>query len=286
MSLELYPWKDVVMPGTLDTGSAILLTDKLQPDGALDWSPPPGDWQVFVFKQYASNVGVLGSAGRGPQLILDHMDPKAFVSHARRVGDPLGVKPTGIRSTVVDSLELMQDLPWGKSFLDEFRKRRGYDLTRYLPLMLQPGWMQAWDEHFSKPYFEANDGIANRVRSDYRRTVSDLMFDGFIKPFVAWNHAHGLKAKFQAHGGAIDVIRGYGIVDIPETEDLVHDGDPYFMRLARSGANLYGRQLISAESLVWKDRPYDVLSGKDPKTGKDVSVYFDIGSFFGGCEKK
>jgi hypothetical protein len=258
MGVELYPWKDVLAAGTLDPSSAVVLTDRLKADGMLDWRPPAGTWQIFVFKQYASNMGVLGSAGQGPQLILDHMDPAAFAAHATRVGDPLGAKPTGLRATFVDSLELMQDLPWGRQFLTEFRKRRGYDLTRYLPLTLQPGWMQAWGEHFSPPYFQAGDNVAERVRADYRRTVSDLMFDGFILPYVAWNHAHGLKAKFQAHGGAIDIVRGYGVVDIPETEDLVHDGDPYFMRFARSGADLYGRRIVSAESLVWKDRPYDV----------------------------
>jgi hypothetical protein len=258
MGIQLSAWKDVVSSGKIDPATTLILTDKLKPDGTLDWAPPPGTWQVFVFKRYAANIGVLGSAGQGPQLTIDHMNPEAFAAHAARVGDPLGNKPAGVRSTFVDSLELMQDLPWGKTFLEEFRRRRGYDLTPYLPLTIQPGWMQAWDERWSPPYFNADDDTADRVRTDYRRTVSDLMFDGFLKPYVAWNHAHGLKAKFQAHGGAIDIVRGYGIADIPETEDLVHNGDPFFMRFARSGADLYGRPIVSAESLVWKDRPYDV----------------------------
>lgn len=256
---KLYPWDDVVTSGALDMQSRIVLTDRLKGDGTLDWTPPPGDWQVFVYKQYASDVGVLGAAGKGPQLILDHMRPEAFAAHAARVGDPLGKKPVAIRSTFVDSLELMQDLPWSDAFLAQFRKKRGYDLTPYLPLVLQPGWMQAWGEHYSPPYFNAAGGdMGERVRADYQRTVSDMMFEGFIDPFVAWNHKKGMKAKFQAHGGAIDIIRGYGVVDIPETEDLVHGGDPIVMRFARSAADLYGRPIVSAESLVWKNRPYDV----------------------------
>ncbi|MBL4827004.1 MAG: hypothetical protein JKY66_04710 [Spongiibacteraceae bacterium] len=255
---KLYPWRDVKQAGVLDSSSVLVLTDKLDKDGTLNWTPPTGTWQVFVFKQYAADMGVLGSAGRGPQLVLDHMDPSAFAAHVKRVGDPLGSKPPGIRATFVDSLELMQDLAWTENFLAEFRKRRGYELTPHLPFILQPGWMQAWGEHFSLPYFTTGDSLADRVRNDYRRTVSDLMFDGFLKPLVQWNHSRGLKVKFQAHGGAIDIIRGYGIADIPETEDLVHGGDPLFMRFARSGAHLYGRKIISAESLVWKDRPYDV----------------------------
>lgn len=261
--LVLTPWGDVKQPGTLDPASILVLTDKLRDDGTLDWKPPPGTWQVFVFKQFAANVGVLAGSGEGPQLILDHMDKTAFAAHAARVGDPLrpslGNAMGAMRAGFVDSLELMQDLPWTGDFLAQFQKRRGYDLTPYLPLVIQPGWMQAWGEHWSPPYFnDAKGDIADRVRADYRRTISDLMFEGFIEPFVAWNHANGLKAKFQAHGGALDIVRGYGIVDIPETEDLVHDGDPIFMRFARSGAHLYGRTIISAESVVWKDRPYDV----------------------------
>jgi len=260
MGFNLTGLSDVKTPGALDPASAILLTDRLRDDGTLDWTPPPGDWQLFVFKRYAADIGVLGAAGRGPQLILDHMNPAAFAAHVARVGDPLGKDPVGLRSTFVDSLELMQDIAWGPDFLKQFKARRGYDLTPYLPFVVQPGWMQAWNEHWSPPYYTSvgDATLADRVRTDFRRTVSDLMFAGFIEPFVAWNHAHGLKAKFQAHGGAFDIIRGYGVVDIPETEDLVHGGDPYFMRLARSAANLYGRPLVSAESLVWKDRPYDV----------------------------
>lgn len=257
--LKLFPWSDVTVPGALDPASAVILTERLRADGTLDWTPPPGTWQVLVFKQYASNMGVSAGVGQGPQLTLDHMNPQAFAAHAARVGDPLGDRPKGLRATFVDSLELMQDIAWGPDFLRRFKERRGYDLTPYLPFVLQPGWMQAWGEHWSPPYFEAaGSDIADRVRADFRRTVSDEMFAGFIEPFVAWNHAHGVKAKFQAHGGAIDVIRGYGIADIPETEDLVDGGDPYFMRLARSGGDLYGKRIISAESMVWSNRPYDV----------------------------
>ena len=259
MGFTITPWRDIESPGALNASSRIVLTEKLRADGTLDWTPPPGDWQIFVFKQYASDVGVLGAAGQGPQLILDHMDPTAFAAHAARVGDPLGKNPVGIRSTFVDSLELMQDIQWGPQLLETFKKQRGYDLTPYLPFVVQPGWMQAWDEHWSPPYFNAADGeLAERVRADYRQTVSDMMFAGFVEPFIAWNHAHGLKAKFQAHGGAFDIIKGYGLADIPETEDLLHGGDPLVMRFARSAAHLYGRPLISAESLVWKDRAYSV----------------------------
>ena len=96
------------------------------------------------------------------------MSKAAFAAHAARVGDPLGVAPRGLRSTFVDSLELMQDIAWSPDFFAEFKARRGYDLMPYLPFVLQPGWMQAWGEHWSPPYFEADTpGLGERVRTDF-----------------------------------------------------------------------------------------------------------------------
>ncbi|ADG10252.1 hypothetical protein B7G68_09120 [Caulobacter segnis] len=258
---KLYPWRDVATSGSLDMTRAVVLTDKLSADGTLDWTPPPGRWQVFVFKQYAVDSGVMAGVGEGPQLVLDHFSKAAFDAHAAHVGDPLTAGPKGadtsLNATFVDSLELMQDLPWTDAFLAEFKRRRGYDLTPYLPLVLQPGWMQAWGQHYSPPYF-GDDALGARVRHDYRQTLSDLQLENFWGPFVSWNHARGLKARVQAHGATVDTLKAYGLADIPETEDLESGGDPIFMRLARSAANLYGRPLVSAESFVWAGEPYDV----------------------------
>lgn len=262
---KLYPWRDVVRSGALDLSKAVILTDRLAADGTLDWSPPPGRWQVFVFKQYAVDSGVMAGVGEGPQLVLDHFRKEAFDAHAARVGAPLTAGPHGadksLNATFVDSLELMQDLPWTDALLAEFKARRGYDLTPYLPLILQPGWMQAWGAHYSPPYY-GDDALGARVRADYRRTLSDLQLENFWRPFVDWNHAHGLKARVQAHGGTVDILKAYGLADIPETEDLEGSGNPVFMRLARSAANLYGRQLVSAESFVWPGEPYDVTPAR------------------------
>src|SRR6185437_13625863 len=55
-------------------------------DGTLDWDVPAGTWQVFAFKEMPTGQKVVGGAGEGPQLVLDHMNKHAFDEYAERVG--------------------------------------------------------------------------------------------------------------------------------------------------------------------------------------------------------
>lgn len=246
--------------GLLEQAQGIVLTDKLGADGVLDWTPPSaGPWQIVVFKQFAVDSGVMAGVGEGPQLVLDHFNAAALAAHTGRVGQPLtamGREKAGLRGNFIDSLELMPDLDWSEDLLAQFEARRGYDLTPYLPLILQPGWMESWNAHASPPYFDAGAN-GERIRADYRLTLSELLIDNFWRPFVAWNKANGFTSRVQAHGGPADLLQSYGLADIPETEDLESGGNTHFLRLARAAADLYGRQLVGCESLCWKGRAFE-----------------------------
>jgi len=251
----------VLMPGQIAPGAGIVVTECLQPDGILNWTPPEaGPWQIIAFKRFTVDSSVMAGVGEGPQLVLDHFNKAAFEAHARRVGDPLdqlGTAKTAIRATFIDSLELMTDLHWSDDFPEQFQKRRGYDLMPYLPYLVQPGWMNPWNPRVSQPYYISDD-TGDRVRADYRAVVSELLIENFWQPFVDWNHRHGFKARLQAHGGPSDVLCAYGLADIPETEDLGAGGNTHVLRLARAAADIYGRPVVSCESLCWIGTPYEV----------------------------
>lgn len=251
--------------GTMEPGTSVVLTDRLGADGALDWVPPgEGDWQIVVFKQFVVDSGVMAGVGEGPQLVLDHFRRAAFEAHARRVGEPMvadGARARALRGTFIDSLELMPDIYWSEDLITEFKARRGYDLTPHFPHLLQPGWMESWNPHASAPYFDAGEA-GDRIRADYRLTISELLIENFWRPFAEWNHRHGLSARVQAHGGPGDLLQSYGLGDIPETEDLESAGDTHFMRLARAAADLYGKKLVGCESLCWAKRSFDVTPGE------------------------
>lgn len=246
----------VLKTGVLAQGSSVNLTDHLQPDGTLDWDVPPGTWQIFVFRSVPTLHKILGGVGNGTQLEMDHWNAEAFAAHAKAVGDAsvpyLGQYfGNGLRAIFCDSLEVREDLYWSDDFLEQFRKRRGYDLTPYLPILKVEGYGGPFNNYASLPPYDM-PGIGDQVRRDYWQTVSDLMMERFFDPFDKWAHDHHLLARIQSHGAPADVLKIYGDADIPETEDLYDNGRYDFLKESASAAHVYGRSIVGSESFVWR----------------------------------
>jgi hypothetical protein len=253
--------------GQLDSGTSVVLTEHMQSDGTLDWNVPPGTWQLFAFKELPTGQRVVGGAGSGPQLVLDHMNKHAFDQYAERVGGTARKYDGqyfghGLRAIFCDSLEVRAYLFWNDHFLDEFRQRRGYDLTPYLPILKVPGSEVPYEGTAAKLPFYDIKGIGDRIRRDYWQTVSDLMIENFYSPFIEWAAANNLQSRVQAHGSPTDLLRVYGDSSIPETEDLLDNGRYDFLKMASSGADLYGRKVVSSESFVWHGKAYQTTPEK------------------------
>jgi len=270
-------------PEMLDRSSAVILTDRMQPDGTLDWQVPDGTWHIFVSRQIPTRQPVIGASGTGPQLVLDHLNKAAFAAHAARVGDPL-VQAAGsgigssLRAIFCDSLELQQYIFWSDDFIEQFKKRRGYDLTPYLAILRQPGYNDFYFSHpGGLPLFDvAADGDA--IRADYWKTVSELIFEGFYHPFDEWAKQHQLLSRVQAHGAPADLLKLYGDANIPETEELDGGNTVNFMKFASSAGYDYGRKLVSSESFVFRGNPY-ITTPESIKANSDklfVSVINEI----------
>jgi len=260
------PRDAVVKPGQLERGTSVDLTARLQADGTLEWDVPAGTWQLFVFSCIPTMQRVNGAAGEGPQLVMDHLSSEAFAAHAKRVGDNaipyLGQYfGNGLRAVFCDSLEVGANLFWSDDFLAEFRRRRGYDLLPYLPILKEQAHDQPFGEYADLPVFEMA-GIGDQVRHDYRQTVSDLMAERFYGHFNKWAHQHKLLSRTQAHGSPTDVLRVYGEADIPETEQLYDNGGYDFLKMAASAANVYGRSIVGSESFVWPQGLYQTTPEK------------------------
>ena len=256
----------VARSGELERGTSVDLTAHLQPDGTLEWNVPSGTWQLFVFCSLPTAQRVNAGAGEGPQLVMDHLSSDAFRAHAKRVGDnaiPFIGKffGNGLRAIFCDSLEVSANLFWCDDFLAEFRRRRGYDLVPYLPVLKVRSYAEPFGEFVDVSIFEIPD-IGKQVRHDYRQTISDIMSERFYAQFNKWAHDHNLLSRTQAHGAPADVLRVYGEADIPETEDLFDRGCYDFLKMAASAAHVYGRPIVGSESFVWSNAAYETTPEK------------------------
>lgn len=270
--VQYFPSQDSSRPevkktGQLDPGTSIVLTGHMLPDGTLDWNVPAGTWQVFAFKEMPTGQKVVGGAGSGPQLVLDHMNKQAFDQYAERVGGTARQYDGqyfghGLRAIFCDSLEVQANLYWSDHFLEEFRQRRGYDLTPYLPILKVPGFGVPYNATAARLPLYNIKGLGDRVRRDYWQTVSDVMIENFYSPFIQWAAANNLQSRVQAHGSPTDLLRVYGASSIPETEDLLDNGRYDFLKMASSGADLYGRKIVASESFVWHGKAYQTTPEK------------------------
>ncbi len=254
---------EVKRTGQLDPGTSIVLTGHMLPDGTLDWDVPKGTWQVFAFKEIPTGQKVGGAAGAGLQLVLDHMSRQAFGIYAARVGDTARQYDGqyfghGLRAIFCDSLEVSAYLFWSDNFLEEFRKRRGYDLTPYLPILK----IESGGDRITETPMYNIAGIGDRVRQDYWQTVSDVMIDNFYSPFIQWAAKNDLLSRIQAHGSPTDWLRVYGAASIPETEDLYDNGRYDFLKMSSSAGDIYGRKIVSSESFVWEGKAYQTTPEK------------------------
>lgn len=115
------------------------ISEKAGPDGTLNWSPPPGRWTVLRVGYSLTGKTNHPASVEATGLEVDKLDRQAvkgYLDHylatfERTVGkDWIGQK--GIRAFLTDSIESAGQ-NWTRRMLEEFKARRGYDLTRWLP---------------------------------------------------------------------------------------------------------------------------------------------------------
>ena len=257
--------QSVTKSGRLEHGTSVDLTSQMHPDGTLQWDVPPGRWQLFVFCCVPTVQRVNGAIG-GHELVMDHLSSEAFGAHAKRVGD--NAVPflseyfgNGLRAIFCDSLEVAANLFWCDDFLVEFRNRRGYELTPYLPILKVQMHDEPFGEYVDLPIFDMEE-IGDQIRHDYRQTISDLMAERFYGKFNEWAHEHKLLSRTQAHGSPTDVLKVYGEADIPETEQLYDKGGYDFLKMASASAHVYGHAIVGSESFVWPNFAYQTTPEK------------------------
>ena len=251
----------------IDKDSILDLTDRVDDDMRLKWNFPEGVWQILSFYNGPSGVHPLADSRSEPgkgSLVLDHLSSKSIKKHLdlhlgegkKYFGDHFGIT---LRAIFTDSLELSSSWLWTDELLNQFEKRRGYNLKPFLPICFAPYRDDKYLQTFfggDKPLFDFEGIIGEKIRYDYEKTISDLFSEEFVKTMTIWDEDNKLKNRIQAYGIRVDTLKTYGIAHIPETENLYAEGVIDFLKIAGSAAIIYNKSLVTAESVVWNQRDY------------------------------
>ncbi len=254
----------VMLPETV-----VDITDKFQIKELFGWpwgtelvdiEIPAGDWKLvfFVISQHKNRVGKPSRDAEG--MVIDHCSRRAADRFFGEVVKPVLERAPGIRSIFCDSIEV-EGHNWSGVLLEEFRRRRGYDLTPYIYAL--------WGDMGE---------ITPHVRYDYFKTMSELTIENFFDPLTEFAHAHGCTSRIQAHGTWGDILRVYAAADIPEGETFgdhrTLEVNTIHRRLAASAAHIYGRPVVSNETFTWLKRPRFTETLEEMKAAVDA-VFLD-----------
>ena len=229
-----------------EQGAAIDITDKVDADGKLNWTAPPGsDWTLYALFQGWHGKMVERAAPGGEGDAIDHFSATALKNYLSVFDKAFeGRDISYLRSFFNDSYEVDDargQSNWTPDFLEQFKQRRGYDLKSELPALYQ------------KDNAEKN----SRVLYDYRQTISELLLEKFTTPWHDWAKAKGKIIRNQSHGSPANILDLYGAIDIPETEGT----DILRFKFATSTAHVMGKPLASSESATWLDEHFQSSLG-------------------------
>ena len=256
---------DSQIPNSLSINQKDLIniTQFVDKNGKLNWKAPKGNWTILRMG-HTSTGHTNATGGKGSGLESDKFNPEAIrLQFSSWFGKALDVAGKDLASRVVkvfhvDSWECGSQ-NWSPVFQEEFKKRRGYDLVTYLPVMA------------GIPINSAD--FSERVLHDVRQTISELVVDKFYKELKTLVNERGIQFSAENVSPTMlsDGMMHYQHVDIPMNEfwlqSPTHD-KPNDVLDAVSGAHIYGKNIIQAESFtqlrtMWNETPAMVKSLQD-----------------------
>jgi hypothetical protein len=249
--------RTILPPERCIAASKVLdVTDKLSPEGRLVWDIPEGNWTILRFGRTVTGQTTRPAPTPGLGFESDKFDTAALDAHFEAfIGTLLATvgRPAhpgrGLTTVHFDSWE-MSSQNWSERFREEFRQRRGYDLLRYLPVMLG--------------HVVESVAVSERFLWDLRRTAQELVVENHAFRLKELGRRHGLTLSIEPYdlNPAGDLALG-GAADVPMCE-FWSKGFGFATEFscfeAVSIAHTQGRPIVAAEAFTstadaWRQHP-------------------------------
>lgn len=220
------------------------LTSAMADDGSISWNAPEGEWTLFRFGHTWTGQKTLPATpeGEGPE--CDKLDKRGIRSHfdqvMKRMVELAGPEAGKTFHTFfLDSWEAGGQ-NWTERMPEEFKRRRGYDIIPYLPILAGRviGDLQTTE----------------RFLYDLRQTVSELVVENFWAEIRRLCHSAGMRLAVQPYITTGNDMDAANFADEPMGEFWSHPFQPNDYRLtikaASSTANLNGHRIVGVEAFT------------------------------------
>jgi hypothetical protein len=241
-------------------------------NGAVTWDAPPGEWVLMRMGHTTTGKDNHPAPESGRGLECDKLSRAAMDWHWEKGIAPIlkdmGTELAGkvLNNSLIDSYEVGSQ-NWTPAFREEFRKRRGYDVLPWLPVVT--GRVVGSAER------------SERFLWDFRRTIADLLAENYVGRFRELCHKNGMQFSIEPYGnGPFDNLQIGAMGDIPMGEFWIGGGASETIKIAASAAHVTGRSVVGAESFTADERtgrflvePYGVKALGDRMFTQGVNRY-------------
>ena len=261
-TVDLYRFatSDFTPDSVVAASDVIDLTSKMQSDGTLDWTPPPGRWAILRFGYSLLGITNHPATVESTGLEVDKMngnDVRQYMenyldSYKSAVGAG-NMGERGITSVTNDSWEAGSQ-NWTDDMIQQFRRLRGYSLIPWMPVLTG--------------VIVGSPAQSDRFLWDFRETIGDLIASqhfGVIQQVLDQWHLHHYCESHE--GGRAFVADGMEVkkdcqvpmgamwtqsLDVNKIQYNYNADD----RESASVAHIYGQNLAAAESMTAAVAPW------------------------------
>jgi hypothetical protein len=260
------PEAEVPAGGCIDPAKLIDV-NSLSPAERKGWMNQPEKWLILRIGYTLTGRRARFASRYSDGLEVDKLSREHVLSYLDgwlgRLKQVLGPSwATSFQYLLMDSWEVGNE-NWTENMIEEFKRRRGYDMTPYLPVLAG--------------YVVESSAISDRFLWDFRRTIADLVADNHYGVIEKYCVSQGLKGLYAEAPGVEEPTTGDGLackgrVAIPMGEFVLEpwrlpgarETNRADLKEAASAAHIYGKPLAAAEAFTtteadpWAQSPYDL----------------------------
>lgn len=249
--------KTILAEESLNDVTALAKQDAASGQWSIDYTAPEdGDYILFTFWQYGTAESFRPSVGtsytinylspKGAEALIEYWEKEVLTEDLRKM-----IKENGDVSMYMDSLE---SLPrgkdsiyklWTEEYLEEFEKRCGYDLSKYLPITISNS-IVAYDNTYVLSSDEEN--LGNKIRDDCSQVSTELYTENCLQVIRDWVNSFGMTLRHEnSYSNQYEISQPIKAIDYVETESLEFAAELDSYRGQAGGAHLYDK-LYSSET--------------------------------------